>query len=90
MRPRHADTLRAMGYGGEVAEFRRVLAEAKADPYPGVTDEELIFTRDAAAGYCGEVRRRLGAPRLTRVFILRSLVGLRKHRKVRRKEAAGA
>ena len=83
MRPRHADVLKELGFAGTVGEFRAALAEVKAEAYPGMTDEELCFTRDEAGTYCGLVRKRLAAPRLTRPFILRSLVGLRKHRKVR-------
>ena len=83
MRPRHADVLKDSGFAGSLEEFRATLAEVKAEAYPDVTDEELIYTRDEAGTYCALVRKRLSAPRLTRPFILRSLVGLRKHRKVR-------
>lgn len=77
-RPRHAETLKAMGYDGDVDDFRRTLAAVKADLYPEMTDEMLCFTRDEAAEYCSEVRKRLKAPRLTRVFLLKGLVSLRK------------
>jgi hypothetical protein len=73
-----------------VDEFRRVLAEVKAETYPDMTDEDLTYTRDEAGNYCAQVRKRLNAPRLSRVFILRALVGLRKHRKIRRKEEVPA
>src|SRR3954469_138940 len=65
MRPRIADTLKEMGYSGDVTEFRRALAEVKAESYPEFTDEELIYTRDEAGTFCAQVRKRLGAPRLT-------------------------
>lgn len=81
MKPRHADILKDMGCTASVEEFRCVLAEVKAEAYPDMTDEELIYTRDEAGTYCQLVRKRLAAPRLTRPFILRSLVGLRKQKK---------
>lgn len=80
MRPRVADTLKMMGYAGTVAEFRTVLAEVKAEKFAEWSTDELCFTRDEAGGFCQEVKKRLGAPRLTRVFILRGLVGLRKNK----------
>jgi hypothetical protein len=76
---KNADVLRSMGYAGEVNEFRRTLAAVKAEMFPDLTDESLCFTRDEASAYCAEVKRRLGAPKLTRVFILKALVSLRKH-----------
>ena len=82
-RPKHAEVLKAMGYEGPVEEFREVLAAIKAELYPDMTDEELTFTRDEAGAYCAEVRRRLKAPRLTRPFILRALIGIRKYKKRR-------
>lgn len=86
MKPRHANVLKDMGCTVELEAFRRVLAEVKAELFPDMTDEELCYTRDQASDYCAEVKKRVGAPKLTRVFILRSLVGLRKQRK----RAAGA
>jgi hypothetical protein len=79
MKARIADTLRSLGYDGNVEDFRAALAEIKAERYPDMTDEELIYTRDEAGTYCQLVRKRLGAPRLTRPFILRALIGLRKN-----------
>lgn len=76
---RHADTLKVLGYEGELDDFRRTLAAVKAELFPELTDELLCFTRDEASAYCAEVKRRLGAPKLTRVFILKALVSLRKH-----------
>jgi hypothetical protein len=64
-------TFSRKGFGVEFEEFRRVLAEAKAELYPHMTDEELTFARDKAGAYCVEVRRRPGDPSLTRPFILR-------------------
>lgn len=83
MKPRHADVLKDMGCEVTVEEFRRVLAEIKAEYFPQFTDEELTYTRDEAGTFCSLVRKRLNVPRLTRPFILRSLVGLRKQRKRR-------
>lgn len=83
MKTRHADTLKELGCTASVETFRTALAEIKAEAYPGMTDEELIYTRDEAGTYCQLVRKRVNAPRLTRSFILRSLIGLRKHRKAR-------
>lgn len=80
MKTRHADTLRTMGYQGTVEEFRRALAEVKAEKFAGWSIDELCYTRDEAADFCGLVRKRLGALKLTRVFILRALVGLRKNK----------
>ena len=77
-----------MGCNAELETFRRTLAEVKAEQFPDLTDEELCYTRDQAAEFCAEVKKRVGAPKLTRVFILRSLVGLRKHRKRRSVQAS--
>lgn len=88
MRPRHADTLKAMGFEGEVDTFRSTLAAVKSELYPEMTDEELSYTRDEAAEFCKEVRARLKAPKLTRVFILRGLVSLRKHGWAKKRQAA--
>lgn len=41
--------------------------------------DEMCFSRDQAADFCKLVRERVGVARLTRVFILRSLVGLKKN-----------
>jgi hypothetical protein len=81
MKPRVANTLKEFGCEASVEEFRTALAEVKAEHYPDMTDEELIFTRDEAGTYCSLVRKRLSAPRLTRPFILRNLIAIRKHRK---------
>lgn len=83
MKPRHANVLKEMGCTVKLDVFRRTLAEVKAELFPEMTDEELCYTRDEAGTFCSIVRKRLEAPRLTRPFILRSLVGLRKHRKSR-------
>ena len=88
-RARHTETLKEMGFDGEMEEFRSTLAAVKAELYPDMTDEDLTYTRDEAGAFCAEVRKRLKVPRLSRVFLLRALIGLRKHRKVRRKEVAG-
>ena len=88
MKPRHADVLKEMGCAADLETFRRTLAEVKAELFPEVTDEELCYTRDQASDYCAEVKKRVGAPKLSRVFILRSLVGLRKHRNRRSVQAS--
>lgn len=88
MKPRHADVLKEMGCAADLDTFRRTLAEVKAELFPDLTDEELCFTRDQASDFCAEVKKRVAAPKLTRVFILRSLVGLRKHRKRRSVQAS--
>lgn len=80
-RPRIADTLKEMGCTATVEEFRQAVAEIKAADYADYTDEGLIVTRDEAGEFCAKVRKRLGAPRLTRPFILTALLGLRKNRK---------
>jgi len=81
MRPRHADTLKSMGFEGSVEVFRAALAGIKAEHFADITDEELTYGKESSARFCVLVRSRLGAPRLGRVFLLRSLVGLRKHGK---------
>ncbi|OJW21136.1 MAG: hypothetical protein BGO49_24285 [Planctomycetales bacterium 71-10] len=81
MKPRHADLLRDMGCTADLETFRRTLAEVKGELFPDLTDENLAFSRDQAGDYCSEVKKRLAAPKLTRVFILKALVGLRKNRK---------
>ncbi len=80
MKPRIADQLKQMGYEGTVEDFRSTVAAVKAELYADWTDESLIVTRDEAGQFCAEVRKRLGAPRLTRPFILTALLGLRKNR----------
>lgn len=80
MKPRVADTLKQFGCEASVEEFRRVLAEVKAKHFADWSIDELGFTRDEAAEFCQLVKKRLSAPRLTRPFILRSLVGLRKNK----------
>jgi hypothetical protein len=77
--PRHADVLKEMGFAGDLETFRAALAEVKAEAFPDVTDEELIFGRNSSANYCVLVRKRLNAPRLERAFILKALISLRKH-----------
>lgn len=80
MKPRVADTLKSFGCEASVEEFRRVLAEVKAEHFADWSIDELCYTRDEAAEYCQLVKKRLSTPRLTRPFILRSLVGLRKNK----------
>jgi hypothetical protein len=80
MKARVADTLKNFGYSGPVEEFRAALTAIKADHFAGWSIDELCFTRDEAAEFCQLVKKRLGTPRLTRPFILRSLVGIRKHK----------
>ncbi|QDV34885.1 hypothetical protein [Tautonia plasticadhaerens] len=79
MKKRVAEQLAEMGYTGTVEEFRRVLAEVKREKYADWTDENLAFTRHQADDYCSEVRKRLSAPKLSRVAILKGLVSLRKN-----------
>jgi hypothetical protein len=81
MKPRVADTLKSFGCGASVDEFRTALVEVKAELFPDWSDEALIVTRDEAAEFCQAVKKRLGAPRLTRPFILRALVGIRKQKR---------
>ena len=74
-------TVQSPSHNGHVLlTGRRALAEIKADHYPQYSIDELCFTRDEAGTFCQMVRKRRGAPRLTRPFILRSLVGLRKNK----------
>jgi hypothetical protein len=88
MKPRVANTLKEFGYAGTVEDFRTTLAEVKAELFPGWSDEQLIVTRDEAAEYCQAVKKKLGAPRLTRPFILTALIGVRKARKRKAETAA--
>ena len=55
--------------------------EIKAEHFADWSIDELTYTRDEAAEFCQLVKKRLGAPRLTRPFMLRSLVGIRKAKK---------
>jgi hypothetical protein len=80
MRPRIADQLKSFGCEATPEEFRSALADIKASDYADFTDEGLIVTRDEAGEFCAKVRKRLGAPRLTRPFILTALIGLRKNK----------
>jgi hypothetical protein len=90
MKPRVADTLKEFGYTGTVEDFRTALTDVKAELFPDWSDEALIVTRDEAAAYCQAVKKRLGAPRLTRPFILTALIGVRKARKRRSGQASTA
>lgn len=83
MKPRVADTLKSFGCEASVDEFRTALVEVKADLFPDWSGEALIVTRDEAAEFCQAVKKKLGAPRLTRPFILTALIGVRKARKRR-------
>jgi hypothetical protein len=80
MRPRIADTLKEFGYTGTVENFRTALIEIKAEHFADWSIDELTYTRDEAAEFCQLIKKRLGSPRLTRPFILRSLVGIRKNK----------
>ncbi len=87
MRPRIAETLKELGFAGTVEDFRTALVEVKAEQFAGWSIDELTYTRDEPAEFCLHVRQRLGAPRLTRPFILTALIGIRKN-KPRRESAA--
>lgn len=76
---RHADVLKESGYSGDLETFRTTLADVKAELFPNLTDEILCFGKESSAKFCAEVRERLAAPRLGRVFILKGLISLRKH-----------
>ncbi len=87
MKPRVSDQLKAQGCTADVADFRATLAAIKAELFPDISTEELTFTRDEAGEFCQAVRKRLGAPRLSRVFLLRALTGIRKNGKKARPAA---
>ena len=87
MKKRIADSLKEFGYQVTVDDFHTALTEVKAQWFGRWSIDELIITRDEAAEYC-QLRKRLSTLRLTRVFILRSLVGLRKNGGARRKAVA--
>ena len=57
-------------YGCEMApsEFKRVLAVAKQELYPEMTEERLVCTDDEIVTYCDDVRQRVGVE-LPRPFI---------------------
>jgi hypothetical protein len=76
---KHATILKQHGFEGNPSDFRRALTEIKDAHYPNMTDEELTYTRDEADVYCTAVRQRTGLAALPRPFILRSLIGVRKH-----------
>ena len=80
MKKRIAESLKEFGFTGTVEEFRIALAEVMAGHFADWSIDELTYTRDEAAEFCKLVKQRLGAPRLTRPFLLRSLVGLRKNK----------
>ncbi len=88
MRPRIAETLKEFGYTGTVEDFRQAIADIKAADYSDFTDEGLIVTRDEAGEFYAKVRKRLGAPRLTRPFILTALIGIRKNKPRRNPQTA--
>lgn len=88
MKPRVSDTLKRMGCSVGVEDLRAALKAVKDEHFAGWSVDELCFTRDEAAKFCRLVKQRLGAPRLTRPFLLRALVGLRKNKKVRAGQGA--
>jgi hypothetical protein len=69
--------LRNFGCDLAPVEFKRVLATAKRDLFPEMTDEHLVCTDEENATYCEEVRRRLGRD-LPRPFIRFQLLNVRK------------
>jgi hypothetical protein len=71
--------LRAYGIHGSPADFRDLLSDLKAAAYPNITDEDLSITGPEADQYYDLVRNRVGIPGLPRPFILRTLLGIRKH-----------
>ncbi len=81
MKKRIADSLKEFGFTGSVEDFRTALTEIKAEHFANWSIDELTYTRDEAAEYCRLVKQRLEAPRLTRPFILRCLVGIRKQKR---------
>lgn len=86
MKKRSADSLKEFGCTGAVEEFRSALSSVKAEHFADWSIDELTYTRDEAAEFCQLVKKRLGAPRLTRPFVLRSLVGIRKSKPKRKSE----
>jgi hypothetical protein len=56
------------------------VADVKAEKFAEWSIAELCFTRDEAADYRQFVWKRLGSPKLTRVFIMKELVVLRRCR----------
>ena len=79
MRPRVKDQLAEFGCTATADEFRTALIEAKNEAFPDWGIEDLTYTKNQAADYCALVRRKLNAPKLPRVFILRNLVSCRKN-----------
>ena len=55
---------------GEVAS--RALVAVRAEQFAHWSIDELTYARDEEAEFCQIVKKRLAAPRLTRVIILRS------------------
>jgi lipoate-protein ligase A len=80
MKKRITDSLKEFGYQGTIEDFRTALIEIKAEHFGDWSIDELTYTRDEAAEFCQLVKKRLSAPRMTRPFILRSLVGIRKNK----------
>ena len=79
MKKRRAEALKDMGCTATVEQLNEALQTVKAEKFPDLSVDELIYTRDEAGEFCREVKARLNAPRLTRPFLLRSLVGIRKN-----------
>ena len=61
------------------AEFRDLLADAKAAMLPSWTNKFLSYTRNEADEYCRVVRRSAKCEALPREFTLGSLNNIRKH-----------
>lgn len=79
MAVRQDSVLKQHGWAGSLVEYRAILERIKDAEFLAFTDEELTYTRDEADAFCDRVRREAELPGLPRTFILRSLIGMRKH-----------
>ncbi len=69
--------LRNFGCNLAPVEFKRVLATAKRDLFPEMTDEHLVCSDEESLTFCEEVRQRLGLA-LPGSFIRFQLLNVRK------------
>jgi hypothetical protein len=53
MQPKHAEVLKGVGFSGSLDEFRAALVTVKGEAFGSCSIDELIFTRDEAAEFCG-------------------------------------
>ena len=73
MPQRLSTQLRIFGCELSPREFKQVIAEAKRELFPEMSEEWLACTEDESVVFCEEITKRVGVP-LSRPFIKRQLL----------------